>query len=394
MPEHNDPIVIVAAKRTAMGAFNCAFTDVPAPALGAAVIRSLLTESGVSADHIDTVTMGCVLPAATGQAPARQAALLAELPQSVHCATVNKVCGSGLQTILYAHDAVQLGRHEIAIAGGMENMTRAPHMLPKNALNRLGHASCLSHLFTDGLEDAYSGKLMGEYAEATAEKYAFSREAQDDFAITSLQRAQAASHAGQFAAEIAPVTVKTRRDEVVVTSDEPLAKAKPDKIPQLKPAFAKNGTVTAANASSIADGAAAVLLMKQSKAQSLGLTPMAKIAGLSTFSHQPEWFTTAPVGALQQLVDSIDWSVADVDRFEINEAFAVVTMAAMHDLQIPHEKVNVHGGACALGHPLGASGARVLVTLLHTLRAAQLKRGVAGLCIGGGEAIAVAVEML
>lgn len=389
-----DPIVIVAAKRTAMGALNGAFSSAPVSQLGGAVIDALLTETKLDPKIIDAVNMGCVLPAATGQAPARQAALAGGLPQSTRCTTVNKVCGSGMQTMLFAHDALALDRYKVVIAGGMENMTRAPHMLNKEAVSRLGHAKLLSHMFTDGLEDAYSGKLMGVYAEATAAKYQFNRQAQDDFAIASLQRAKQAISEGCFHQEICPVTIQTRKTEHTVLEDESPLKAKIEKIPQLKPAFAPEGTVTAANASSISDGAAAVMLMKQSHAQNLGLAPIARIRGLSSFSHQPEWFTTAPVGAMKQLLDQVHWSVADVDIFEINEAFAVVTMAAMQDLAIPHNKVNVHGGACALGHPLGASGARIVVTLLNALTIQGKQRGIASLCVGGGEAIAIAVEMI
>ncbi len=387
-----DPIVIVAAKRTAMGALNGAFATVSATHLGGTVIDSLLEQAQLDPATFDAVNMGCVLPASVGQAPARQAALAGGLPQSVQCTTINKVCGSGMQTIMFAYDALMTDRYKVIIAGGMENMSRAPHMLEREAIGRLGHAKLLSHMFTDGLEDAYSGKLMGVYAEATAQKYQFSRQAQDDFAIASLERAKQAISSGYFQQEICPVIVKTRKTEHVVLEDESPLKARIDRIPQLKPAFDPAGTVTAANASSISDGAAAVILMKQSHAQTLGLSPIAKIHGLSSFSHQPEWFTTAPVGAIKQLLQQVSWSVADVDLFEINEAFAVVTMAAMQDLVIPHDKVNIHGGACALGHPLGASGARIVVTLLNALNIQGKQRGVASLCIGGGEAIAIAVE--
>lgn len=389
-----DPIVIVASVRTPMGSLNGAFKDYSAVDLGATTIKALIQTTAIDTANVDAVMMGCVLPAGLGQAPARQAALLAGLPKAVHCVTLNKVCGSAMQSMIFAHDGLVAGTYDVVIAGGMENMSRAPYMLTE-ARNgyRLGHGQMLDHLFTDGLEDAYEHKLMGVYAEQTAGHYHFSREAQDAFALSSLQRAQDAVEQGIFKSEIAPVTVTSRRETLVIDTDETPQKAKPEKIPQLKPAFAKDGTVTAANASSIADGAAAVMLMRQSSATKLGLKPLATIRAHAAHSHEPEWFTTAPVGAIKQVLKRAGWSVDEVDLFEINEAFAVVTMAAMHDLKIPQDKVNVHGGACALGHPLGASGARIVVTLLNALQQQNKKRGVASLCIGGGEATAIAVEL-
>ena len=383
----SDAIVIVNALRTAMGCFNGAFSKTPTPALGAAVIQALYQQAALPAETIDSVLMGCVLPAGTGQAPARQAALHAGLPQSTHAVTINKVCGSGMQAAFFAHDALLAGRHDMVIAGGMENMTRAPYMLEKARQGyRLGHGKCFDHLFTDGLEDAFEHTLMGVYAEATAHKYGFTRQQQDDFAIASLERAQTAIDSGAFAAEIVEI------DDT--TTDENPGKAKPEKIPQLKPAFAKDGTVTAANASSISDGAAAMLLTRASTAHHHGLTPVAEIKATAVHAHDPKWFTTAPVGAIEKVLTHCGWGIDDVDLFEINEAFAVVTMAAMHDLKLDHNKVNVHGGACALGHPLGASGARIVTTLIHALQRHGKKRGVAALCIGGGEATAIAIELL
>ena len=383
----SDAIVIVNALRTAMGCFNGAFSKTPATALGAAVIQALYQQAALPAESIDSVLMGCVLPAGTGQAPARQAALHAELPQSTHAVTINKVCGSGMQAAFFAHDALLAGRHDMVIAGGMENMTRAPYLLEKARQGyRLGHGTCLDHLFTDGLEDAFEHTLMGVYAEATAQQYGFTRQQQDDFAIASLERAQTAIDSGAFSAEIVEVND--------TTTDENPGKAKPEKIPQLKPAFAKDGTVTAANASSISDGAAAMLLTRASTAQQHGLTPVAEIKATAVHAHDPKWFTTAPVGAIEKVLTQCGWGVDEVDLFEINEAFAVVTMAAMHDLKLDHNKVNVHGGACALGHPLGASGARIVTTLIHALQRHGKKRGVAALCIGGGEATAIAIELL
>lgn len=391
----NDPIVVVGIARTAMGGMSGMFTEVSATKLGGDAIRGALEDAGVAAADVSEVIMGCVLPAGLGQAPARQAALAAGLPQNTPTTTINKVCGSGMKAVMMGADALAVGQAEIVVAGGMESMTNAPYMLTKaRAGYRLGHGELLDHMFLDGLQNAYDGQLMGNFAEATAEKYQFSREQQDEFAIASLNKANAAIAAGHFKREIVPVTVKTRKGETVVDVDEQPGNAKPDKIPSLKPAFKKDGTVTAANSSSISDGAAALVLMRQSTAQKRGLKPLAVIKGQAQYAQAPEWFTTAPVGAMKKLLEKANWSANDVDLFEINEAFAVVTMAAVRDLDIPAEKVNVHGGACALGHPLGASGARILVTLIAALQTYGKKRGVASLCIGGGEATAVAVEML
>ncbi len=391
----NDPIVVVGIARTAMGGMSGVFTEVSATKLGGDAIRGALEDAGVTAADVSEVIMGCVLPAGLGQAPARQAALAAGLPQNTPTTTINKVCGSGMKAVMMGADALAVGQAEIVVAGGMESMTNAPYMLTKaRAGYRLGHGELLDHMFLDGLQNAYDGQLMGNFAEATAEKYHFSREQQDEFAIASLKKASAAIAAGHFKREIVPVTVKSRKGDTVVAVDEQPGNAKPDKIPSLKPAFKKDGTVTAANSSSISDGAAALVLMRQSTAQKRGLKPLAVIKGQTQYAQAPEWFTTAPVGAMKKLLEQANWSVNDVDLFEINEAFAVVTMAAVRDLDIPEEKVNVHGGACALGHPLGASGARILVTLIAALQTYGKKRGVASLCIGGGEATAVAVEML
>lgn len=391
----NDPIVVVGIARTAMGGMSGVFTEVSATKLGGEAIRGALEDAGVAATDVSEVVMGCVLPAGLGQAPARQAALAAGLPQNTPTTTVNKVCGSGMKAVMMGADALAVGQAEILVAGGMESMTNAPYMLTKaRAGYRLGHGELLDHMFLDGLQNAYDGQLMGNFAEATAEKYQFSREQQDEFAIASLNKANAAIAAGHFKREIVPVTVKSRKGDTVVAVDEQPGNARPDKIPSLKPAFKKDGTVTAANSSSISDGAAALVLMRQSTAQKRGLKPLAVIKGQTQYAQAPEWFTTAPVGAMKKLLEQANWAVNDVDLFEINEAFAVVTMAAVRDLDIPAEKVNVHGGACALGHPLGASGARILVTLIAALQTYGKKRGVASLCIGGGEATAVAVEML
>lgn len=391
----NDPIVVVGIARTAMGGMSGVFTDVSATKLGGDAIRGALEDAGVAPADVSEVIMGCVLPAGLGQAPARQAALNAGLPDNTPTTTINKVCGSGMKAVMMGADALAVGQAEIVVAGGMESMTNAPYLLTKaRAGYRLGHGELLDHMFLDGLQNAYDGQLMGNFAEATAEKYQFSREQQDEFAIASLNKANAAIAAGHFKREIVPVTVKTRKGETVVAIDEQPGNAKPDKIPSLKPAFKKDGTVTAANASSISDGAAALVLMRQSTAQKRGLKPLAVIKGQTQYAQAPEWFTTAPVGAMKKLLEHANWSANDVDLFEINEAFAVVTMAAVRDLDIPADKVNVHGGACALGHPLGASGARILVTLIAALQTYGKKRGVASLCIGGGEATAVAVEMV
>lgn len=391
---NNDPVVIVSAARTPMGAFMGELAELKATELGAAAIAATLARAGINGDEVDDVVMGCVLQAGQGQAPARQAALGAGISQSASCATVNKICGSGMKAVMMAHDSLVLGHTRVAIAGGMESMSKAPYLLAKaRGGYRMGSDTIYDHMMLDGLEDAYqAGTPMGVFAERTAEHYNFSREQQDEFAITSLKRAKQAIADGSFAAEVVPVKVKTRRGELEVAQDEQPGKARLEKIPELRPAFVKDGTVTAANSSSISDGAAALLLMRQSEAERRGLKPRAKIVGHASFSHQPEWFTTAPVGAMQRLFENCGWTAADVDLFEINEAFAVVTMAAMKDLDLPHEKVNVHGGACALGHPIGASGARILVTLLAALEKYGKHKGVASLCIGGGEAVALAVE--
>ena len=390
----NDPVVIVGSARTPMGGMMGVFSSVPSPKLGATAIAAALQRSGVAPDAVEEVLMGCVLPAGVGQSPARQAALGAEIPVSAGTTTVNKMCGSGMKTVMMACDTLLAGQADVVVAGGMESMSNAPYLLPKaRGGYRLGHGELQDHMFTDGLQDAYTGGLMGVFAEQCAGKYTFTREAQDAYAIESLSRANAAIDAGKFKGEIAPVTLKTRGGEQVIDTDEQPGNARPDKIPTLKPAFKADGTVTAANASSISDGAAALVLMRQSEAEKRGLKPMAVIRGYSQFAQEPEWFTTAPVGALKKLFANTGWAAEDVDLYEINEAFAVVAMAAMRELNLPHDKVNVHGGACALGHPLGASGARIIVTLLGALQAYGKKKGVASLCIGGGEATAIAVEL-
>ncbi|MBY5435675.1 acetyl-CoA C-acyltransferase [Rhizobium leguminosarum] len=389
-----DPIVIVGAARTPIGSFQGELKEATAPELGATAIRAALQRSGVEAEAIEEVVFGCVLPAGQGQAPARQAAIHAGLPFSTGASTVNKMCGSGMKAVMMAHDLIAAGSASVAVAGGMESMTNAPYLLDKaRGGYRLGHGRVVDHMFLDGLEDAYDkGRLMGSFAEDCAEAYQFTREAQDNYAITSLTRAQKAIAEGCFESEIVPVTVKSGKAEQVASRDEQPGKAKLDKIPTLKPAFREGGTVTAANSSSISDGAAALVLMRRSEAERRGLKPLATILGHATHSQAPNLFATAPIGALQKLSDRIGLPLSDVDLFEINEAFAVVAMAAMRDLNLPHEKVNVHGGACALGHPIGASGARILVTLLAALERYDLKRGMAALCIGGGEATAVAIE--
>ena len=392
----NDPVVIVSAARTPMGGFMGDFATLAGPQLGAAAIRAAAERAGIQPEQVQEAIMGNVLQAGVGQAPARQAALGAGLPLSVNCTTVHKVCGSGMKATMFANDMLLAGSNEIMVAGGMESMSNAPYLLPKaRGGMRLGHGQVLDHMFFDGLEDAYQkGRLMGTFAEECADKYGFTREKQDDFAIASTTRAQKAINDGSFAWEIAPVTVAGRKGDVVIDKDEQPLKAQLDKIPTLKPAFRKDGTVTAANSSSISDGAAALVLMRRSTADKLGLKPLASIVGHATHAHEPGWFTTAPVGAMQKLFAKTGWSADQVDFYEINEAFAVVTMAAMHDLKLPHEKVNVHGGACALGHPIGCSGARILVTLIGALRKYGGRRGVASLCIGGGEATAMAIELL
>jgi acetyl-CoA C-acetyltransferase len=391
-----DPIVIVSAARTPLGSFQGIFSSVVATELGSVAIRAVVERAGLKPEQVDEVIMGCVLPAGLGQAPARQATLGAGLPLSVGATTVNKVCGSGMRAMMTAHDALLADSAQIMVAGGMESMTNAPYMLAKaRAGYRIGHSQMFDHMMMDGLEDAYDkGRSMGTFGEECAEHYHFSREAQDAFATESVKRAQKANADGSFKAEIAAVTVSSRAGDVVVEVDEGPGKIKIEKMTTLKPAFKKDGTITAASSSSINDGAAALVMMKASTAKRLGLKPLAKMCGHATFAHAPNWFTTAPVTCVERLLKKNDWSVDSVDLWEINEAFAVVPMAAMHDLKIPHEKVNVHGGACALGHPIGASGARIVVTLLHALKNRGLKRGVATLCIGGGEATAIGVELL
>ena len=393
---HNDPVVIVGAARTPMGGLQGDFASLQAWQLGGAAIRAALERAGVSGDAIDEVIMGCVLPAGQGQAPARQASLDAGVPLAAGCTTVNKMCGSGMKAAMFAHDLLLAGSNDVMVAGGMESMSNAPYLLPKaRAGYRLGHGQLFDHMFLDGLEDAYDkGRLMGTFAEDCAGQYSFTREAQDEFAITSLTRAMKAIDDGSFATEVAPVTVRPRRGETLVEKDEQPHKANLDKIPQLKPAFRKEGTVTPANSSSISDGGAALVLMRQSEAEKRGVTALARIHAHSTHAQEPALFTTAPVGAINKLLAKTGWAAGDVDLYEINEAFAVVTMAAMRELDLPHDKVNVHGGACALGHPIGCSGARIMVTLLHALQKYDLRTGVAALCIGGGEATAVAIERL
>ncbi len=390
-----DPIVIVGAARTPMGGFQGDLTALTAAQLGAVAIRAAVERAGLPPERIDEVLMGCVLPAGQGQAPARQAALGAGLPLGAGCTTVNKMCGSGMRAAMFAHDMLLAGGVEAVVAGGMESMTNAPYLLPKaRGGYRLGHGEIKDHMFLDGLEDAYQkGRLMGTFAEECAESYGFTRVAQDEFAIASLTRARQANSDGSFASEIAPVTVAGRKGEMLIDKDEQPFKANLEKIPTLKPAFRKDGTVTPANSSSISDGAAALVLMRASAAERLGRAPLARIVGHATHAQEPNLFTTAPVFAMRKLLARNGWTSDSVDLWEVNEAFAVVTMAAMRDLGLPHEKVNVHGGACALGHPIGASGARIIVTLIGALRKHGMKRGVASLCIGGGEATALGVEL-
>jgi len=386
----NDPIVIVGASRTPMGGFQGELSAVTASQLGGAAIAAALAGSAVDPADVDELLMGCVLPAGQGQAPARQAGFAAGLGEGVPATTLNKMCGSGMKTVMMAHDQLALGNGEIVVAGGMESMTNAPYLLPNmRGGARLGHGQTIDHMFLDGLEDAYDkGRLMGTFAEDCAEKFQFTRQAQDDYALASLERALAAD----FEGEITPVTLQTRKGESIVAADEQPAKARPDKIPTLKPAFRKDGTVTAANASSISDGAAALVLMRESEAKARGLTIRARIMGHASHAQAPGWFTTAPVPATKTVLDRLGWSIEDVDLFEVNEAFAVVPMAFMAETGAPHDKVNVNGGACALGHPIGASGARIIVTLLNALEKRDLKRGLAAICIGGGEGTALAIE--
>ncbi|MEQ7415466.1 thiolase family protein [Xanthomonas campestris pv. campestris] len=388
-------IVIVAAKRTAIGSFLGQFNGVPAPTLAAAAIEGALAQSGVAAADVSEVIVGCVLPANLGQAPARQAAIAAGIPTSTGATTINKVCGSGMKAIMFGHDLIKAGSASIVVAGGMESMSNAPHLLPNSRTgNRYGNFQAVDHMAWDGLTNPYDGQAMGVFGEATAEKFGFSRADQDAYAIASVERAQAAQRNGAFADEIVPVKVATRKGEIVVDSDEQPGKSDVAKIPTLKAAFKKDGTVTAASSSSISDGAAITVLMAADEAQRRGITPLARIMGHVTHSQAPEWFTTAPVAAIQSLVGKIGWTLDDVDLFEINEAFAVVAMTPIKELGIAHEKVNVHGGACALGHPIGASGARLVVTLVNALRSRGGKRGIATLCIGGGEATAIAIELI
>lgn len=393
---HADPIVIVSVARTPMGGFLGALSAMTAPQLGGVAIRETVKRSGIDPQRIDELIMGCVLPAGVGQAPARQAALNADLPLSVGCTTINKVCGSGMKAMLLAHDLLLAGSTEVMIAGGMESMSNAPYLLPKSRQGyRLGHGQMIDHMFFDGLEDAYfdRGRLMGTFAEDCAESYGFTRQEQDAFAIRSTQRAQRAIIEGNFAWETTPVSVPGRQGETLVVEDEQPPKVNVDKIPTLKAAFRKEGTVTAGNSSSISDGAATLMLMRRSIADKLGVAPIATITGHSNYAGEPKLFPTAPVGAIRMLLDKLSWATESVDVFEINEAFAVVTMAAIRDLKLDEEKVNIHGGACAIGHPIGASGARIVISLLGALRATGGRRGIASLCIGGGEATAVAVEL-
>ncbi len=390
-----DPIVVLSYARTPMGGLQGALADATATDLGAAAVRAAVERAGVKGEDIERVYMGCVLPAGLGQAPARQAALKAGLPQSVEATTVNKVCGSGMQTVIMGAEALACGSIDMVIAGGMESMSGAPYLLKKHRSGaRVGHDTAYDHMFIDGLEDAYDGGSMGSFAQAIADEYQFTREAQDAYSIESLRRAQAAISSGGFASEIVPVTVKTRTGDIIVDTDEQPGKGRPDKIPTLKPAFAKDGTITAASSSSISDGAAAMVLTRQSVADAKGLTPVAVVIAVSAHAHQPQRFPTAPVPAITKLLEKTGWQIGDVDLFEVNEAFACVAMIAMRELGIPHDKFNVNGGAIALGHPIGASGARIITTLIGALKHKGLKRGIACLCIGGGEATAVAIEMV
>jgi len=387
-------VVIVAAKRTPIGSFQGQFSNVSAIDLGAAAIKATVEDAKLEPGEITEVVMGCVLPAGLGQAPARQASLKAGVPVSVGCTTVNKVCGSGLKAVMLGHDAIKAGSSEIVLAGGMESMTNAPYLLLKARGGvRMGHDKLLDHMFWDGLQSPYDQQMMGMFGEMCVDKYQFTRVEQDAFAVASVERAQRAMHEGDFVDEITPVTVTTRRTEHVCDHDEEPPRCNIGKIPELRPAFKRDGSVTAANSSKISDGAAATLLMTEAEADRRGLDPLARIVAHATFAHEPEWFTTAPSTAVAQVVEKAGWSMDDVDLFEINEAFASVTMAAMADNQLDHDKVNVNGGACALGHPIGASGARILVTLIYALRKRGLKRGVASLCLGGGEAVAMAIEV-
>jgi acetyl-CoA C-acetyltransferase len=391
-----DPVVIIGASRTPLGGFGGDLAALSAPELGSVAISDAITKSGIEITDVNEVIMGVVLPAGQGQAPARQASIGAGIPKAVGATTINKMCGSGMKAAMLAHDNILSGAHEIMVAGGMESMSNAPYLLPDARSGmRMGHGQLKDHMFIDGLEDAYDkGTLMGVYAENTAEAYQFTRDAQDEFSITSLKRALLAAENGYFSDEIVPITVQSRKAETVIKNDEQPRNARPEKIPELRPAFREHGTVTAANSSSISDGAAALILVRRSEAEKQGLTPLAAIHGHATHAQDPEWFTTAPIEAINKVLAKASWNKDEVDLFEINEAFAVVTMAAMKDLGLSHDKVNVHGGACALGHPVGATGARIIVTLLHALSRYDLKKGVASLCIGGGEATAIAIERL
>ena len=390
----SDSIVIAGAKRTAIGSMLGQFTGVPSPTLGAAAIKAALDQAGVKPDDVSEVIMGCVLPANLGQAPARQASLAAGLPTATGCTTINKVCGSGMKAIMLAHDLIKAGSATVVVAGGMESMTNAPHMLNARGGLRYGDAKMVDHMAWDGLTNPYDGQSMGVFAEATADKYKFTREEQDAFASESVKRAQNAIKSGAFVDEIVAVKVASKKGDVEIAADEQPGKSDPAKIPTLKPAFRKDGTVTAASSSSISDGAAATVIMSEDEAKKRGIKPLARIVAHATHSQEPQWFTTAPVTAIQNVLKKAGWKVEDVDLFEVNEAFAVVAMAPMRDLGVSHEKLNVNGGACALGHPIGASGARLVVTLIHALKARGGKRGVASLCIGGGEATALAVELI
>jgi len=391
-----DPIVIVGSARTPMGGFQGDFAGVPAATLGATAIEASLSRAGLAKDAVQEILMGCVLSAGQGQAPARQAAIAAGLPLSAGATTLNKMCGSGMKAVMLAHDLVHAGSSDVVVAGGMESMSNAPYLLSKARTgHRMGHGQVLDHMFLDGLEDAYEkGRLMGTFAEDCAEAYQFTRDAQDAYALASLERARRATTEGRFVSEIAPVLVSAGKSETRVSIDEQPGKAQPEKIPKLRPAFREGGTVTAANASSISDGAAALVLMRASEAERRGLAPRARIVGHASYANEPSLFATAPIGALRRLSERTGWALSDVDLFEINEAFAVVAMAAMRDLDLPHDKVNINGGACALGHPIGASGARVIVTLLAALEDKRLDRGMASVCIGGGEATAIAIERI
>lgn len=390
-----DAIVIVSAARTPMGGFQGSLSAVPSPTLGAKAIAAAIERANLGNDDIQEVIMGCVLPAGLGQAPARQATLGAGLDLSVAATTINKVCGSGMKAAMFAHDLIKAGSVDVVVAGGMESMSNAPYMLPaaRDGM-RMGHGKVVDHMMFDGLEDAYEGGAMGCFAQVTANEYKITREAMDDFALSSLSKAQKALADGVFTDEVVPVTYSTRKGDVTVEIDEQPGNARPDKIPSLRPAFAKDGTITAANSSSISDGAAAMVLMRESEAKKRGLTPLCRIVAHTTHSQKPAEFTTAPVGAMNKLFEKAGWTKEDVDLFEINEAFAMVTMLAISELGLDADKVNVRGGACALGHPIGASGARIMVTLIHALKQQNLKKGVASLCIGGGEATAVAIEMM